>query len=99
MKERLVRSPDIIAMDSSEKCNVVRSYDINMHEAKVNEPNVQVMKERLERSPKYFCRNCTTNLCRDCFKAACLSHDVLWEGNRMFRCASSFHNHTAKLKE
>ena len=59
----------------------------------VSVARVRVKEAKVARtpSPKYFCKSCRASLCGDCFKAACISHDVQWRGNKYFRCTISLH--------
>lgn len=43
------------------------------------------------RHPKYFCRSCSVDICKDCLQERCLSHNVQWVGNQTFRCAWPHH--------
>lgn len=43
-----------------------------------------------KRQTKYFCKSCGRDICRECFTMHCLSHDVLWAANVVFKCVSPF---------
>jgi len=73
----------------TEKVNIL--YDSVKRQVKVNKIEIRELKNILEMNPKYFCVSCTTDLCKDCFSSACITHNVLWVGNRFFRCSSPYH--------
>ena len=70
----------------TEKCNIL--HDCHEGLVKVSKAEILEVKDILQRPPKYFC---TTELCKDCFSSSCISHEVLWVGNRLFRCSSRYH--------
>ena len=85
---------------SNDSTNVIPKTDYKVCTVTLNERGTRVnvsevecleMKMSSKRHPKFFCKNCTTEICRTCFTAGCLSHDVLWEGNRQFHCDSPHH--------
>ena len=80
---------DIIPSIIPEKCIIHNGYD--QRQVKVSKAESRETKTILRRNPKYFCLSCTTDLCKDCFNSACISHNVLWVGNRLFRCSSPYH--------
>ena len=66
-------------------------YDYVKMKAKETKIETKELKNILRRNPKYFCINCTTDLCKDCFKSNCITHNVQWLGNALFRCTSPYH--------
>ena len=73
----------------TEKCNILK--DCHEGHVKVSKAEILEVKNILRRNPKYFCLSCSTELCKDCFSSACITHEVLWVGNRLFRCSSPYH--------
>ena len=65
---------------------------IPFQQIKVTKVRVKEATVQRTPSPKYFCHHCRADVCKDCFKAACISHDVAWMGNKHFRCVSPFHD-------
>ena len=88
LEESLEDSGDIPSI-VAEKCKIL--HDGVKRLAKVNKIEIQELKTVVERNPKYFCVSCITDLCKDCLSSVCITHEVLWMGNRLFRCSSPYH--------
>ena len=65
--------------------------DTKLESVKVNRVRTKFAKEQRNASPKYFCKQCRQDVCKDCFQHTCISHHVEWMGNKHFRCVSPFH--------
>ena len=88
IEESLEDSGDIPSI-VAEKCSIL--HDGVKRLAKVNKIEIQELKNIVERNPKYYCVSCITDLCKDCLSTVCMTHEVLWLGNRLFRCSSPYH--------
>ena len=79
------------SVTSSARCRVHDSPLVRPDDIKVTQIKVKEAKVDRTPSPKYHCRHCKFDVCRDCLKDACISHDVQWMGNKHFRCVSPHH--------
>ena len=79
-------------LTSSASCRVHQSSLYHPDCIKITKVKVKEAKIERTPSPKYHCRHCKSDVCQDCFKHACISHDVQWMGNKHFRCVSP-HQH------
>lgn len=49
------------------------------------------VRTKNRKHPKYFCKSCSKEICKDCLQSRCNSHNVHWLGNQNFNCDSSSH--------
>ena len=55
------------------------------------------VRMKTAKHPRYFCRSCCADICKECLTQHCNCHNVQWIGNQAFTCSSPLHRCSSAL--